>query len=187
MPKAPTYSQMLHYEMVQDAVNSSALVRSRKYNKERGQLMSHSRKNSLLFDMRAHVLRRRRRHTADRADNMQWINSLFAIYILSGLYGRPGFHFVYLYLNCENLLQTGNLFNSHMLISLLRFQPWLERFQTDSYVSYRDPFFVFAHPLKVWWGVVWTNSRKQSRQYALNQFSYPFSGLPIYTLQMFWP
>ena len=37
----------------QGTVNFSALVRSRKYNKERGQLMSHSRKNSLLFDMRA--------------------------------------------------------------------------------------------------------------------------------------
>ena len=106
-----TNSQVLHYEMVQDAVNSSALVRSRKYNKERGQLMSHSRKNSLLFDMRAHVLRRRR--TADRADNMQWINSLFAIYILSGLYGRPGFHFVYLsYVTVKIFCKMVILFNS---------------------------------------------------------------------------
>ena len=47
-------------------MNSSALVRSRKYNKERGQLMSHSRKNSLLFDMRAHSSRQGRQYAMNQ-------------------------------------------------------------------------------------------------------------------------
>ena len=60
--------------------------------------MSHGRKNSLLFDMCALMC---------RSDNMQWINSPYAIYILS-----MGFQYV-------ETLQNGNViqqfvFNFHL-------------------------------------------------------------------------
>ena len=87
-----------------NTVEYSALVRSRKYNKERGQLMSHGRKNSLLFDMCA----RAPGHTCAAAQTICNESIPRTIYILS-----MGFQFV-------ETLQNGNViiqqfvFNFHL-------------------------------------------------------------------------
>ena len=106
-------------------MNSSALVRSRKYNKERGQLMSHSRKNSLLFDMRAHSSRQGRQY----AMNQFPVRDLHLVWSI----WPTGFSFcISVLCNCENLLQNGNFIQQS---SLLSFQVWFRKMSKLSKIS----------------------------------------------------